>query len=56
MKKCFVLTLAISVMFITQAGAVEKLESIAMTMADYLAAGRIVVAKNQMLRRCQELI
>jgi general secretion pathway protein A len=53
MKKCFVLTLAISVMFITQAGAVEKLESIAMTMADYLAAGRIVVAKNQMLIRSQ---
>jgi general secretion pathway protein A len=49
MKKCFVLTLAIAVMFITQAGAVDKLESIAMTMADYLTAGRIVVAKNQML-------
>lgn len=49
MKKCFVLTLAITVMFITQAGAIERLESIAMTMADYLAAGRIVVAKNQML-------
>jgi general secretion pathway protein A len=49
MKKCFVLTLAVAVMFITQAGAVDSLESIAMTIADYLAAGRIVVAKNQPL-------
>jgi hypothetical protein len=49
MKKYFVLTLAIVVMVITQAGAVDRLESIAMTMADYLAAGRIVVAQNQPL-------
>lgn len=49
MKKFFVFTLVISVLFINQAGADERLEAIAMTVADYLAAGRIVVAKNQML-------
>lgn len=49
MKKCFAVTIAMVLLFFTQAGAVEELQSIAMTMADYLAAGRIVVANNQPL-------
>jgi general secretion pathway protein A len=49
MKKCFILMLAITLMFFTQAGAEEKLEPIAMTIADYLVAGRAVIATNQPL-------
>jgi general secretion pathway protein A len=49
MKKWFVLMLLLSSLFIGQVRAEVGLESIAMTMADYLTAGRIVIAKNQPL-------
>ena len=49
MKKWFALMFAMVLMLFTHAGAEEKLESIAMTIADYLAAGRIVIAVNQPL-------
>jgi general secretion pathway protein A len=49
MKKWFVLILAIALMLVTKAGAEEKLESIAVTIADYLTAGRAVIAINQPL-------
>jgi general secretion pathway protein A len=49
MKKSLAITFAFVLLFFTQAGATDKLEAIAMTMADYLAAGRIVIANNQPL-------
>jgi len=49
MKRWFLLTLLLSFVFTAQARAEVGLESIAMTMADYLIAGRIVIAENQPL-------
>jgi general secretion pathway protein A len=49
MKKWFALMLATALMSFTQAGAEEKLEAIALTIADYLTAGRTVIAVNQPL-------
>jgi len=49
MKKWFSLIITIALMFFTQAEAEVKLESIALTMADYLTAGRAVIARNQPL-------
>jgi hypothetical protein len=49
MKKWYSLIIIITLMFFTQAEAEVRLESIALTMADYLTAGRAVIAKNQPL-------
>jgi general secretion pathway protein A len=49
MKRWFVLIPAAVMMFSAQAGAEERLESIAMTIADYLSSGRAVIAENQPL-------
>ncbi len=49
MKRWFVLIPVAVMMLFAQAGAEERLESIAMTIADYLSAGRAVVAENQPL-------
>ena len=49
MKKWSALILAITFISFTQAKAGVDLESIAMTIADYLTAGRVVVAENQLL-------
>jgi hypothetical protein len=49
MKKWCSLIFTIVLLFFTQADAEVSLESIAMTMADYLTAGRAVIARNQPL-------
>ncbi len=49
MKKRFALVALILLIFFTQAAAEERLEAIAMTMTDYLTAGRVVIANNQPL-------
>jgi hypothetical protein len=49
MKKTFVLVFTTVLLFFTQAGADYKLETIALTIADYLTCGRVIIAKNQML-------
>lgn len=49
MKKWCSLIFITALLFFTQADAEERLESIAMTMADYLTAGRAVIARNQPL-------
>ncbi len=49
MKRWFFLIPVAVMTFFAQAGAEESMESIAMTIADYLSAGRAVVAENQPL-------
>ncbi|MEN8263755.1 MAG: DUF3365 domain-containing protein [Nitrospirota bacterium] len=49
MKKWSIIIFVLVLMLSAPAGAEEKLEAIAMTIADYLTAGRIVVAENQQL-------
>jgi len=49
MKKRSALAILIILIFFTQVEAEERLETIAMTMADYLTAGRVVIANNQPL-------
>lgn len=49
MKKSFVLIIIIILMSFTQTFAEKKLEYIAVTVADYLIAGRAVIAENQPL-------
>ncbi len=49
MKKWPIIFIQFVLMLSASAGAEEQLESIAMTVADYLTAGRVVVAENQQL-------
>jgi len=49
MKKWMALLTAAALFFIGQAAAEERLQSIAVALADYLTAGRAVVADNQLL-------
>ncbi len=49
MKRWFVLIPVVVMTLFAQAGAEERLESIAMTIADYLSSGRAVIAENQPL-------
>lgn len=49
MKKIMTLMTAVGLIFIGHAAAEEKLQSIAVALADYLTAGRAVVADNQLL-------
>jgi len=49
MKKWSIPIIILVLMLSAQAGAEQKLETIALTIADYLIAGRVVVAENQQL-------
>jgi general secretion pathway protein A len=49
MKRWFFLIPVAVMTFFAQAGAEESMESIAMTIADYLSSGRAVIAENQPL-------
>lgn len=49
MKKWSIIFFSLVLMLSASAGAEENLEAVAMTIADYLTAGRIVVAENQQL-------
>ena len=49
MKKWSIIIIVLVLILSAPADAEEKLEAIALTMADYLIAGRVVVAENQQL-------
>ncbi len=49
MIKRMILMIAPALLFIAQAGADERLQSVAVALADYLTAGRAVIAQNQPL-------